>query len=201
MENSESIVLASSSTARAALLKGAGLTFTILPARVDEDSAKESFRAENMSAQDAAAGLADLKAFKISMQNPAELVIGADQMLECNGVWFDKPADRDFLVAHLMALRGKTHHLHSAVCIYRDGKRLWGTVETASLTMRQFSDDFLRHYVDSSGDDVLESVGGYRLEGLGAQLFDAISGDYFTILGLPLLSVLGFLRQRGVFIP
>ena len=192
------IVLASASSARAALLNGAGLSFTVMPARVDEATAKESFQADGLSATDAAANLADLKARKISMQQPGALVIGADQMLDCNGVWFDKPPDRDHLVGQLMSLRGKTHRLHSAVCIYQGGERLWGTVEIASLTMRPFGDAFLRGYVENAGDDVLESVGGYRLEGAGAQLFSRIEGDYFTILGLPLLSLLDFLRQRGV---
>ncbi len=195
---SADIVLASASSARAALLKGAGLSFAVTPARVDEATVKESFQADGVSTADAAAGLADLKARKISMQQPVALVIGADQMLDCNGVWFDKPPDRDHLVGQLMSLRGKTHRLHSAVCLYQGGERLWGTVETAALTMRSFSDGFLRDYVDAADDAVLESVGGYRLEGRGAQLFSRIDGDYFTILGLPLLSLLDFLRQRGV---
>jgi len=192
------IVLASSSSARAALLRGAGIPFTAMPARVDETTAKESFLADGLSAGDAAANLADLKARKISIQQPGAFTIGADQMLDCNDVWFDKPPDRDHLVAQLMSLRGKTHHLHSAVCIYQGGTRIWGTVETAALTMRSFSDGFLQDYVDGAGDAVLESVGGYRLEGHGAQLFSRIDGDYFTILGLPLLPLLDFLRQRRV---
>ena len=191
------LVLASASSARAALLRGAGLEVDIRPARIDEDEAKQSFKAEGLSAQQAAEGLADMKATKIATGAGDALVIGADQMLECNGVWFDKPPDRDHLAAQLIALRGKTHMLHSAVCIHHAGSRIWGTVETARLTMRSFSDAFLARYLEEAGDEVLESVGGYRLEGHGAQLFSKIDGDYFTILGLPLLPVLDFLRLRG----
>lgn len=192
------IILASASSARAALLRGAGVDFSVEPARVDEDAVKESFKAEGAPASDTATALADLKAAKISARYPDALVIGADQMLDCNGVWFDKPPDKDTLHAQLMALRGKTHHLDAALCVHERGRRIWHVVERAKLTMRDFSDDFLKSYVAEAGDDVLASVGGYRLEGKGAQLFSRIEGDYFTILGLPLLPLLDFFRHHGV---
>lgn len=192
------VILASASTARADLLRGAGIDFSIEPARVDEEAVKQSFKAEGATARDTALALADLKAAKISARNPEALVIGADQMLDCNGVWFDKPPDRDTLHAQLMALRGKTHHLEAALCVHEKGKRIWHVVERAGLTMRDFSDAFLKDYVEKAGDAVLDSVGGYRLEGAGAQLFSRIEGDYFTILGLPLLPLLDFLRHHGV---
>lgn len=192
------LILASASSARAAVLRGAGLTFTVEPSRVDEDAVKASLKAEGASAQDVALALADLKAAKISARHPGALVIGADQMLNCNGVWFDKPPDMETLHAQLMALRGKTHHLEAALCVHENGRRIWHVVERAALTMRDFSDDFLKGYVEIAGEDTLASVGGYRLEGTGAQLFSRIEGDYFTILGLPLLPLLDFLRHHGV---
>ncbi len=192
------LVLASSSSARAAVLRGAGLDFDVDPARVDEETAKQSLAADGASSQDAALALAELKAAKISSRHPGALILGADQMLDCNGIWFDKPPDRETLYAQLMSLRGKTHHLDSAVCIYLSGQRLWHVVERAEMTMRSFSDDFLKRYVDEADQDVLSSVGGYRLESVGSQLFDRIKGDYFTILGLPLLPVLDFLRHHRV---
>jgi septum formation protein len=125
------------------------------------------------------------------------LVIGADQMLDCKGVWFDKPADRRQARAQLVALRGRTHVLSSAACVYRDGQRLWHAVQQARLTMRPFSDEFLDEYLSAVGDDVTGSVGAYRLEGLGSHLFARVEGDWFTILGLPLLPLLDFLRGQG----
>lgn len=195
---SRPVILASASSARAELLRGAGVAFTVEPARVDEDTVKDSFKADGATARDTAIALADLKAAKISARHPDALVIGADQMLDCNGVWFDKPPDRETLHAQLMALRGKTHHLEAALCVHHKGQRIWHVAERASLTMRDFSDAFLKDYVADGGADELESVGGYRLEGKGAQLFSRIEGDYFTILGLPLLPLLDFLRHHGV---
>ncbi|RVU36236.1 septum formation protein Maf [Hwanghaeella grinnelliae] len=197
-ETGPRIILASASSARAALLRGAGLTFTVEPSRVDEETVKDSLKAEGATAPDVALALADLKAAKLSARYPDALVIGADQMLDCNGIWFDKPPDKDALFAQLMALRGKTHHLEAALCVHQNGRRIWHIVERAALTMRDFSDDFLKGYVAAADDEVLASVGGYRLEGVGAQLFSKIEGDYFTILGLPLLPLLDFFRHHGV---
>lgn len=198
LETGRRIILASASTARASVLQGAGLDFTVEPARIDEETVKDSLKAEGATATDVALALADLKAAKLSARHPGALVIGADQMLDCNGIWFDKPPDKEALFAQLMALRGKTHHLEAALCIHQNGRRIWHVVERAALTMRDFSDDFLQDYVAAADDEVLASVGGYRLEGTGAQLFSKIEGDYFTILGLPLLPLLDFLRHHGV---
>lgn len=191
------IILASGSRTRADLLRGAGLEIVVVPANVDEDSVKESLRAEGADAAKVAEALSDLKALKISRQYPDALVIGADQTLDLNGTWFDKPADLDHLRGHLMAFSGRTHRLYAGVSVMRGGQRLWGTVKPASLSVRTLSDAFLDRYIAAVGEDALGSVGGYRLEGMGAQLFSAVEGDYFTILGLPLLELLGFLRQNG----
>ena len=142
--------------------------------------------------------LAELKAQRVSQRHKDALVIGADQMLQCGGIWFDKPADLDHARGHLIALRGKTHELLSAVCVVRDGEVLWRHLESAQLTMRPFSDAFIDEYLAAAGDAVCASVGAYQLEGRGAQLFSRIEGDYFTILGLPLLPLLGFLVNHGV---
>lgn len=171
-----------------------------MPAGVDEESAKHSLQAEQANPSDAAVFLAEMKATKISGRHPDALVIGADQILTCGDVWFDKAPDLEHLQAHLTALRGKTHRLHSGACVALAGSRIWGHVETADLTMRSFTDDFLTAYLDSERETALQCVGGYRLEGPGAQLFERIQGDYFTILGLPLVALLAFLRQNGALI-
>lgn len=192
------VVLASASKARRALLENAGVSITIDPAIVDEDEIKRAMKADGASASETAERLAESKALRVSARHRGALVFGADQMLECDGAWFDKPTDRDQAAAHLTALAGRTHHLISAVVCVRDGARLWHHVETASLTMRPLSKAFITRYLDAVGASALSSVGAYQLEGLGAQLFARIDGDYFTVLGLPLLAVLAFLREHGV---
>jgi septum formation protein len=139
-----------------------------------------------------------MKALRMYRQRPEAIVIAADQMLECNGVWFDKPVDRDQTRAQLRALRGKRHQLVSAAVVYKEGSRIWGKIDTAHLTMRNFSDEWLEWYLDQAGEDIFHCVGGYQLEGLGAQLFTEVKGDYFTVLGMPLLPLIGFLRDHGV---
>jgi septum formation protein len=191
-----SLVLASASPTRAMLLRNAGLAVTIDPAAVDEDAAKESLRAAGAGPAAAATSLAELKARKVSLRHPGALVLGADQMLDCEGTWFDKPADLVAARRQLLALRGRRHVLHSAAVAVEDGVRLWHHVGEAGLTMRPFSERFLDDYIEAAGVDLLGSVGAYRLEGLGVQLFAAIAGDHFTILGLPLLALLDFLRGR-----
>lgn len=193
----ETIYLASASATRARLLDAAGVPVVAEPAAVDEEEIKAAFHAERRSAADCAAALAEAKAARISARHPEALVIGADQMLDCDGVWFDKPVDLAHARAHLLALRGKRHALISAVAVLRRGAVLWHTIDRAELTMRPFSDEFLHHYLVAAGDDVLTSVGAYRLEGLGAQLFERVDGDFFGILGLPLLPLLDFLRGHG----
>ena len=192
------VVLASASQSRGALLCNAGIEVIRDPAAIDEDSVKESFRHRNEPASQAAMALAELKAQRVSQRHKDALVIGADQMLQCGGIWFDKPPDLDHARGHLIALRGKTHELLSAVCVVRDGEVLWRHLESAQLTMRPFSDAFIDEYLAAAGDAVCASVGAYQLEGRGAQLFSRIEGDYFTILGLPLLPLLGFLVNHGV---
>lgn len=192
------LILASASRARAAMLERAGVPVACEPAGIDEDAVKRRCRAAGASVETTADILAERKAHAVSLRHPGALVLGADQMLECEGVWFDKPEDRARAAAHLVVLRGRTHRLVSAAVIVRDGVRLWETVDSASLVMRSFGDDFLEHYLDTAGAEVLHSVGVYHLEGLGAQLFERVEGDFFTVLGLPLLPVLGFLRQQGI---
>lgn len=192
------IVLASGSVTRARLLRDAGVEIVVDRPAVDEDEVKQAFRADGATPEQAAEALADLKARRVSPRHPGRLVLAADQMLECEGDWFDKPADRAGAEAQLSRLAGRTHRLLSAAVVYLDGTRIWHRVEPARMTMRPLSRSFLYAYLDAVGETVLSSVGAYHVEGLGAQLFARIEGDHFTIQGLPLLPLLGFLRQRGV---
>lgn len=190
------IVLASASVSRVRILKDAGVVFDIAPAHVDEESVKVALKNEAATALDAAETLAELKAVKVSQQHPQALTIGADSILDLNGVWFDKPPDVDHAKAHLMTLRGRTHTLATAVVVALGGRRIWHYRDEPKLTMRRFSDDFLDQYLSDVGDAVMSSVGAYHLEGRGAQLFESIEGDFFSILGLPLMPLLAFLREH-----
>ncbi|MDH3242165.1 MAG: Maf family protein [Alphaproteobacteria bacterium] len=192
------VVLASASVTRQDLLRRAGVAFVTAPARVDETAIKEAMSADGADAEDCALELARLKAARITPRYPGALVIGADQILDLDGRWFDKP--RDLLEARksLLALCGKTHRLATAACIFRDGAQIWHHLESPELTMRAFTEAFLDHYLAEAGESVLSSVGAYRLEDLGVQLFSRIDGSYFTILGLPLLALLDFLRANAV---
>ena len=192
------VVLASASATRRGLLAGAGLPFTVEPALIDETAIKSAMAAEGASAEEAAVGLAHMKALRISRRHANAMVIGADQILDLEGTWFDKPADLNHARDNLLAFRGRTHGLATAACICRGGERIWHHVETPQLTMRDFSEGFLDNYLDGAGADILSSVGAYRLEGTGVQLFSRIEGSYFTILGLPLLALLDVLRANGV---
>ena len=195
----EPIILASASAARAALLRAAGVEFGVVPAAINEGSLKRESRCAGASAIGCAAALAAAKAIVVSRRHPEALVIGADQLLVMGDVWFDKPADVAAARRQLEALRGRTHVLATAACVVRSGSLppLWQATSSPELTMRQFSDAFLDAYIAAEGEALLGSVGAYRLEGRGVQLFSRISGDNFAILGLPLLELLGFLRQRG----
>jgi septum formation protein len=192
------VVLASGSRFRAAMLEAAGVPLTVDPPAVDEDAGKSAMRGEGAGAAETAEALAALKAQQACGRHPGALVIGADQMLECDAAWFDKPADVAQARQSLLALRGRTHDLVTAVCVVRDGLILWHHVARARLTMRAFSDVFLESYLGEIGSAACDSVGAYQLEGLGAQLFSSIEGDHFAIVGLPLLPLLDFLRGHGV---
>lgn len=190
------LILASQSVARARLLALAGVPCQTLSSGLDELAAKTGLLASQVRPRDVADALAEMKAMKISRRRSG-FVIGADQTLELEGALYDKVPTRAAAKDRLLQLRGRTHHLHSAVVVARDGDVLWRDLLTASLTMRHFSDEWLESYLDAEGDALLSSVGCYRLEGLGIHLFDRIEGDYFTILGLPLLGLLRFLRVQG----
>ncbi|MPZ11593.1 MAG: septum formation protein Maf [Kiloniellaceae bacterium] len=190
------LVLASASTARARLLAEAGLAVRCQAAAVDEEGMKAALKAEGATPAQVAETLAELKAQRVASKCPGALVIGADQMLSCNEVWFDKPPDRDHAAAQLRALSGKTHTLWTTVCVVRNGSRIWHHNAAARLTMRTLSDAFIEAYLAAVGPAVTTSVGAYHLEGLGAQLFAKVEGDFFTILGLPLLPLLDFLRSN-----
>jgi septum formation protein len=192
------LILASASPARLALLRGAGLDLDAVPAPIDEETAKESLRAEGVDAETLASALAELKAAAVSARLPGALVIGGDQVLELEGRMFDKPANPDAARDQLLALRGRTHRLVSAAVLMRDGMRLWHAAQSVRMSVRDFSSEFLDAYICAASDSVCGSVGAYRLEGIGAQLFERIEGDYFTVLGLPLLPLLEALRMQGV---
>jgi septum formation protein len=193
---SAGIVLASKSSARRAVLDGAGVPYEAATAGVDEDAVKAGMLAEGASARDIADALAELKAIKVS-RSRTEFVVGADQTREFEGKLYDKAETLAEARARLQALRGKPHKLHSAVVVAKEGAPIWREVVTATLTMRDFSDAFLDDYLAHEGEAALGSVGCYRLEGPGAQLFSKIEGDYFAILGLPLMGLLDLLRRHG----
>lgn len=190
------LILASASQVRARLLQGARVPFTVQASRVDEDQIKDALVGQGADA--IAASLAEEKARAIAGDHGDDLIIGADQILECEGRLFDKPKDRAGAETHLRDLRGRTHRLITAAAVVRGPDLLWRTVAETRLTMRDVSDDFIDAYLNSVGDDALASVGAYRLEDMGAQLFSRIDGDYFSILGLPLLELLEFLRGQGI---
>jgi septum formation protein len=190
------VVLASQSAARRAVLEAAGVAHEATNAGVDEESVKTAMLAEGASPRDVADALAELKAVKVSRSRPG-LVIGADQTLELEGRLYDKAESVEAARDRLRTLRGRPHKLHSAVVVASDGAPIWREVVTATLTMRDFSDAFLENYLADEGQAALGSVGCYRLEGLGVQLFSRIEGDYFTILGLPLMGLLDLLRRHG----
>jgi septum formation protein len=192
------LVLASASVARRAVLAGAGLRFDVRPAAIDEAAIKRAARRDGLDATAAALRLADAKAAWASGQEPQALVIGADQILTCDGAWYDKPDDMEAARRQLLALRGRTHELATAVVCRTGDRLLWRHTALPRLTMRAFSGPFLDAYLAEEGELVLSSVGAYRLEGPGVQLFERVEGDHAAILGLPLLPLLEFLRNAGV---
>jgi septum formation protein len=188
------LVLASTSRIRGELLTKAGLAFEALRPEVDENALKRS--AKDLAPGELAQSLAAAKAVSVANRLPETLVIGADQILNLGGRAFDKPGSRDEARQHLLELRGRSHVLETAVCCAEGDTVAWQHLGRATLRMRNFSEAFLDEYLDRMGPEVTTSVGAYKLEGLGAQLFDTIDGDYFTILGLPLLPLLDFLRRK-----
>ncbi|XYK78740.1 MAG: Maf-like protein [Labrenzia sp.] len=192
------LVLASGSKIRAELMRNAGLTIDVDPANVDERAVEAPLLEAGFPPEDLASVLAEAKANDVSARRPGELVIGADQILAFEGERRTKPDDMEAARRQLLSFSGKTHELLSAVVISKDGEAIWRHVSTARLTMRTLSPAFVGHYLAEAGDDVLSSVGAYQLEGLGLQLFEKIDGDYFTILGLPMLPLLAQLRELEV---
>ena len=197
MSSGVTIVLASKSRSRAAVLAGAGVAFETEDSQVDEGALKTRLLADGAGPREVAERLGEAKALAVSARRPDALVIGADQTLDLGGALYDKPADLAEARRHLTAMRGRGHALHGGIVAAERGEVVWRTTETSRLWMRDFSDAFLDGYLARGGAALLASVGCYQLEGEGAQLFERIEGDYFAILGLPLLPLLAFLRERG----
>lgn len=189
-------VLASASRTRAEMLSRAGLNFRCDAADVDEMALKEASRARGRDAAGTALALAEAKAATVASRQPRTMVLGADQLLECEGTWFSKAGSREEARETLLRLSGRAHRLISGAVVVQDGKTLWQAVATAKLTMWRFDAVFVDSYLDRIGDEALTSVGAYKVEGPGIQLFERIEGNHFTILGLPLLPFLSFLRTR-----
>lgn len=194
---SRPIVLASTSSARRALLSAAGVEHEAISPGVDEAAAKTALLADRASPREVADALAELKAVRASLKRPGALTIGADQTLDLDGALFDKAETLEAARERLGLLRGRTHLLHSAVVVALDGAPIWREVPSARLTMRPFTDAYLDGFLARHGEGLLGSVGCYRLEDEGVQLFSKIEGDYFTILGLPMLGLLDLLRRHG----
>lgn len=192
------LILASASAIRAELLARAGVEVACHAARIDEEAIRAALEAEGASPRDQADALAEMKARKVAGRFPGAVVIGCDQVLDFKGQVFGKPGDCAAARAQLLTLRGQTHKLLSAVVVYEGEKPVWRHVGEVRLTMREFSDDYLEAYLARNGASVLDSVGGYKLEEEGVRLFSAVQGDYFTVLGLPLVALLGYLAQRGM---
>jgi septum formation protein len=192
------IILASGSASRRAMLTNAGVAFEVVPPRVDEDMAKASLRAEGITPRNLADALAELKAVAVSRRMPGRIVIGSDSIVALeNGDMLDKPETRARAAEQLRAMRGGRPTLVSAVVAARDGEPVWRHVDTAKLHVRAFSDDFLETYLDAEWPAISGCVGCFRIEGPGVQLFAKVEGNHFTILGMPLLPLLGWLRDTG----
>jgi len=194
---SNMVVLASTSTTRRSILENAGVVVEAVAPHVDEEEIKLAMTAEKASGAEIAEVLAERKAYSVSRQRPHDLVVGADQILEIDNKIFSKPVDLESAREVLALLRGREHRLLSCVCVVRNSQRLWHKLDIAELTMRDYSDEYLEAYLQAVGDKALAGPGSYLIEGVGSQLFSKISGDHFTILGLPLIPLLDFLRVQG----
>lgn len=194
------VVLASKSQSRASILRLIGMPIEICPSHVVESLIKEDFAHQGRSAGEVAMALAVAKAQEVSEECSGAYVIGADSLMECEGSWFDKAHSVAEARSQLQRLAGKTHTLKTAVCVVKDGQVIWSHLASPRLKMRAFSEDFLDRYVGCLGEKLLQSVGCYQVEGLGVHLFEEIHGDVFTIMGLPLLPLLAYLRDEGVLL-
>ena len=197
--NEPRIILASGSAIRRQIMEGAGLNFEVITKPVDEGSIKESMLAESARLRDIADALAEAKAMRVSRIEPG-LVIGADQIMVMDEQLYDKPVSMEAARERLLSMRGKVHYLLGAVVICENGVPVWRHMAKTKLTMREFSEAFLDDYLQEEGEQILSSVGAYRFEGRGAQLFSHVDGDFFSILGLSLLPVLDYLRIRGAIL-
>lgn len=195
-----SLVLASGSAARRTILANAGLDFDVEPSRIDERAAEAPLLAAGTDPEGLAMALAAAKAAEVSARRTGALVIGADQVLELDGERFTKPVDMEAARRQLLVLQGRTHQLHSAIAVARGGELVWDHVGTARLTMRPLAPREIGLYLAAAGDAALGSVGAYQIEGRGVQLFSAIEGDLFTIMGLPLLPLLAWLRSQDALL-
>ena len=194
------LLLASASEIRLTLLRNAGLAVTAHAARIDEAATRDSLTADHAHPRDIADTLAELKARKIAQRNPTALVLGCDQVLALNDQIFAKPETQSEARVQLHQLRGQTHHLHSALVLYHNAEPIWRHIGTAKLTMHGASDAYIDDYLTRQWPAVASSVGAYQLESEGVRLFTAIEGDYFTVLGLPLLPLLAYLSLRGFIV-
>lgn len=195
------LVLASGSEIRAQLLRQAAVPFEVIPARIDEVALRAGFAAEGLQPRDQADALAEFKTQRVASKHPDRMVLGADQILAHGDTIFGKPDTPDQAVAHLMALSGQTHSLFSAAVIFDEGRPVWRHVAEVRLTMRHVSVDWIEAYVARSWESIQYSVGGYKIEEEGVRLFSRIQGDYFSILGLPLVPLLTYLSDRDVIDP
>lgn len=197
-ESIKTLILASASPFRQHLMREAGLQFSAIPAEIDERAVEQPIRESGATPEEVARQLAIAKAMDVSRRYPGAYVIGSDQVMSMAGRMFHKCLSREEARSQLGEMRGATHRLSSAIAIARDGKTLWTHVSVADMTFRKFSDTFLNRYMETAGDKVLLSVGAYQYEGLGQQLFEKVEGDYFTIIGLPMLPLLAALRDLDV---
>ncbi|MEP1933803.1 MAG: Maf family nucleotide pyrophosphatase [Paracoccaceae bacterium] len=192
-----SLILGSGSEIRAQLLRNANVEFNVYPARVDEEMIKQSLEAEQAKPRDIADTLAEMKARKVSEKYPGALVLGCDQVLDHEGKILSKPETPDEAIAQLYMLRGRRHMLLSAAVIVENGKPIWRHVGQVRMLMRDATDAYIEGYVGRNWDSIRHSVGGYKLEEEGVRLFNRVDGDYFTVLGMPLLELLAYLTLRG----